>query len=189
MSYSYNYWFWNKLFDFKKVEKINNFIDKNFEKYEEKTAHAKDNEGNSKKDAIVKIIKYKKIKNLIHDFKEDFISSARYNFGYNVFDITDHQECNLNIYSSLNSGSYDWHIDFSQSDLYDVKLTVLINLSVKKYEGGKFCLWSNNENEVKELNVPGNAIMFKSNIHHKVYPVIKGERRTLAIFLKGPKFR
>jgi predicted 2-oxoglutarate/Fe(II)-dependent dioxygenase YbiX len=72
--------------------------------------------------------------------------------------------------------------------MYDIKLTVLINLSLKSYEGGKFCLWRGNETEVKELNTPGNAIMFKSNINHKVYPIIKGERRTLAIFIKGPRF-
>jgi hypothetical protein len=188
MSYNYDYWFWNNLFDYKKIKEINELIDKNFDKYQEENFHAKDNEGNSKKHAVVKVISFKKIKNLIHDSKETFISSAKLNFGYNVFDVTDDQECNLNIYSSSNSGSYDWHIDSSRSDMYDIKLTVLINLSLESYEGGKFCLWIGNETEVKELNTPGNAIMFKSNINHKVYPIIKGERRTLAIFIKGPRF-
>jgi len=30
--------------------------------------------------------------------------------------------------------------------------------------------------------------MFKSSIYHKVNPVTKGSRNTLAFFLKGPRF-
>ena len=45
------------------------------------------------------------------------------------------------------------------------------------------------EEEVVELNTPGNVIMFKSFINHKVSPVISGERRTLALFLSGPNFK
>jgi predicted 2-oxoglutarate/Fe(II)-dependent dioxygenase YbiX len=43
--------------------------------------------------------------------------------------------------------------------------------------------------KIKELNNSGNTIMFKSAINHKVTPVTKGERRTLAIFLYGPAFK
>lgn len=188
MSFKYQYWFWNNFFNVKKIKEINYFIDKNFEYYQDKEDHATDNEGKSKKRATVKMISFNKIKHLINDFENDFITAARLNFGYNVYSTANSQPCNLNIYSSLDEGTYDWHVDSSRSDLYDIKLTVLINLSIKNYEGGKFCLWHGNEIEVKELNSPGNAIMFKSNINHKVYPVTKGERRTLTIFVKGPKF-
>jgi PKHD-type hydroxylase len=60
---------------------------------------------------------------------------------------------------------------------------------MEQYEGGQFQLFNTNEYEVKELNIPGNVVMFKSYINHRVLPVTKGQRRTLAIFLKGPKFR
>ena len=45
------------------------------------------------------------------------------------------------------------------------------------------------ENEIKQLNIPGNAIMLKSHLNHKVLPVTKGERNTLTFFICGPKFR
>jgi hypothetical protein len=186
---NYNYWFWNKVFDLNKIKQINSFIDKNFQHYEEKNLHATDEKGNSTKNAIVKIIDFKKIKYFLDDLKDKFLYSARFNFGYEIFDIMNIDRCNLNIYSSKNLGSYDWHTDTSKSDIFDVKLTVLINLSFKKYEGGNFYLWETGEFEIKELNTPGNAIMFKSYMNHKVAPVTKGERRTLAIFLKGPKFK
>lgn len=189
MSNKYQYWYWNHVFNNKQIKKINNFIDGNFDNYQAEIEKAKDEKGNSKKLATVKVISFKKIKNYINDFKELFMESANLNFGYEVFDLRDSEKCNLNIYSSKNLDHYKWHIDASQNDIYDIKLTVLINISKEKYEGGNFYIFNNSEFEIKELNFPGNAIMFKSYLNHKVLPVLKGERRTLALFLKGPKFR
>ena len=97
--------------------------------------------------------------------------------------------CNLNIYSYKNLEKYDWHTDETNRELIDIKMTILINLSLKEYEGGNFYLFKGNEIEVKELNNPGNVVMFKSYVNHKVTPITKGERRTLAIFLYGPAFK
>ena len=66
---------------------------------------------------------------------------------------------------------------------------MLINVSTKKYEGGDFYICAGKEKHIKELNEPGNILMLKSHLLHKVTPVTKGERRTLTIFLKGPSFR
>ena len=60
----------------------------------------------------------------------------------------------------------------------------------KKYEGGQFKIMTASEPwHVKELDKPGNMIMFRSHILHKVEPVTKGERKTLTIFLLGPNFK
>ena len=72
--------------------------------------------------------------------------------------------------------------------MYDVKLTLLINLSLKKYEGGKFEYLNNKWIEVKELEKPGNVVILKSYFHHRVTPVTSGERRTLTHFMVGPRF-
>ena len=189
MSNKYDFWYWKNIFNNKKIKEINNFIDNNFDNYQDEIEKAKDEKGVSKKLATVKVISFKKIKNYINDFKELFMESANLNFGYEIFNLGDFEKCNLNIYSSKNLGQYNWHIDNSRNDLYDIKLTVLINISKEKYEGGNFYIFNNYEFEVKELNTPGNAIMFKSYLNHKVLPVLKGERRTLALFLKGPKFK
>ncbi len=188
MSNRHDYWYWENILNNERIIEINNFIENNFIGLENKDQGAKDLKGNYKKNSTVKIISFKLIKKLIPDLIDNVILTSQQNFGYNIFYPNNLDSCNLNIYSSKNKEKYDWHIDNSRSDLYDIKLTVLINLSLKPYTGGKFYLFNNNENEIKELNNPGNMIMFKSHINHKVTPVIKGERRTLAIFLKGPKF-
>ena len=155
-----NYWYWEGYKDFKK---LNKFIDKNFDGFQDKDKAARSVE----KTSVVKLIYYRKIKHMVAG--ED--------------------SCNLNIYPHNNLNAYDWHVDESRNPFQDIKLTVLINLSVKKYEGGDFYLWKNKEEKVEPLNTPGNILMFKSYINHKVSPVTKGERRTLTIFLKGPAFK
>ena len=80
-------------------------------------------------------------------------------------------------------------MDASPLPHMDIKLTILINLSTKKYEGGSFFIFKGKEKNIKELDEPGNILMLKSYLLHKVTPVTKGERRTLTIFLKGPSFR
>jgi predicted 2-oxoglutarate/Fe(II)-dependent dioxygenase YbiX len=188
MSHEYDYWFWQDIFSENQIKEINNIIDNNFESFESENLIAKDLQGNKKKHSVVKIINFKELKTQLNDFKNTFIQAANLKFGYEIFDITDFEKLHFNIYSSKNNSKYDWHIDASGSNLYDIKLTVLINLSMNVYEGGQFELFCGNQYEVPQLNKSGNAIMFKSYINHRVLPITKGERRTLTIFLKGPKF-
>ena len=189
MSNIHDYWQWPNVLNQKKIVEINNYIETNYVGLQNKINGAIDLKGNFKKNSTVKIIEFFHIKKIIPDLIEYSILSAQQNFGYDIFYPRDSENCNLNIYSSKNKEKYDWHIDNSRSELYDIKLTILINISLESYTGGKFYLFNTNEKEVEELNNPGNMIMFKSSINHKVTPITKGERRTLAIFLKGPKFR
>ena len=183
------YRYWNNYFDKKQIKKLNCLIDKNFDFYEDYKDSAKGSDGTNKKSAVIKQIYYKKIKHLLDDFQEEFTNSANVHFGFKIFGMNDMEKCNLNIYSSKNLGKYDWHVDLSMSKIYDIKLTVLINVSEKKYQGGEFYIFNTNEIEVKELNVPGSAIVFPSYLNHKVMPVTKGERKTLTLFLIGSKFQ
>ncbi len=189
MSNKYEYWFWENCFNKKEIIKINQFIEKNIGAPELEKYGAKDKEGLLKKSSFVRNISWKKIKNLIQEVYVNAMDSARTNFGYDVYDVSDSKDALFNIYSYKNKSKYDWHVDCDSSELYDVKLTVLINLSLNEYEGGDFKLFNQNEIIVKELKKPGNVIMFKSKLNHCVTPVTKGERRTLTIFICGPKFR
>ena len=182
-----DYWYFNNFFNKKNIKEINDFIDKNFEFFENEKLQSTIN--NKKiKFAIVKQITWKKIKHLFNDIEQYITSINQENFGYDIYPINDIDVCNLNIYSHKNSGQYDWHTDESNNDIHDLKLTVLINLSIEKYSGGNFKIFNRgNEYEVKELNIPGNVIIFKSFLNHKVTPILKGERRTLTIFFKGKR--
>ena len=85
---------------------------------------------------------------------------------------------------------YNWHIDCTSEDNYDIKFTVLINISNTVYKGGKFKLWVYEKPlTIKELDNPGDMIMFRSYHLHKVTPILKGTRKTLTIFLSGPQLQ
>jgi len=184
-----DYWYFDNIFNKEQIEELNFFIENNFECFENKEFEATTNDQRIKL-AQVKQIRWKKIKHLLHDFEQSIYLTNQENFGFDIYPINDVDFCNLNIYSHENLSHYNWHIDGSINDVYDIKLTILINLSIKEYSGGDFKIFNyGNEHEIKSLNFPGNVVIFKSFLNHKVTPVLKGERRTLALFLKGPKLK
>jgi len=174
------YWWWEKFITKENIKKINKC----------KLTSEKDRPANVKKTSKVVFFPYKKIKKYLNNALENCYVSNNNNFQFDLFNFDENQNINHNTYSSKNKSQYDWHIDFNFTNTHDIKFTVLINVSEKKYEGGQFKIMTASEPwHVKELDKPGNMIMFRSHILHKVEPVTKGERKTLAFFLLGPNFR
>jgi len=191
MSFKFDFWYWENVLSQKDRIYLNDYINKNYDKKEDdhlKSTNTKT--GKKKKFTDTKIIQLGRIKNKINHILENAIDVAQYRFGYHIYQPADRDYINYNTYLAKDNGRYEYHVDDSQSDLFDVKLTLLINISKKPYQGGQFKYYINDEeNEIKQLNIPGNAIMLKSHLNHKVLPVIKGERNTLTFFICGPKFR
>jgi hypothetical protein len=185
----YDYWFWKKLFDLKKIKEINKFIVDNYDSIEPSELAATNKDGSTKKFLTTKHISWLKIKHIFSFIEENVHHMNKFHFGYDVHKLFDGDKCNYNIYSSIKKNKYDWHIDCSKNMLMDMKFTILVNLSEKKYTGGDFLLFNNVEYVVKEFNEPGDVLMFKSHLNHKVTPVLTGERITLALFIYGPRFK
>ena len=98
-------------------------------------------------------------------------------FSYNVYEKGD---------------EYSWHIDINndKSSPFDSKLTCLLNLSEKPYEGGEFKLLGFQTGLDEKIKFDcGYSIIFNSLIAHKVTPVTEGERITLTYFANGPAWR
>ena len=111
-------------------------------------------------------------------------------FGYNVFYPHSDWYLNHNTYDSKSNDSYPWHIDNSGRASYDIKMTVLINLSEESYDGGEFELNMGEKPDlINEYSSPGSVVMFKSHILHRVKPVTSGIRKSLTLFIAGPKFQ
>jgi PKHD-type hydroxylase len=72
-----------------------------------------------------------------------------------------------------------------KNDIYDLKYTVLLNVSEKKYTGGEFNIMLGDIFKFDTLNNPGSLIIFPSFLLHKVNPVTSGERKTLVVWKKG----
>ena len=185
----YSYWSWTNMFSVNKIKKINSYIDNNFDFYENPSFAATDEINKNKKNVLVKCILYSKIEKYLKDMVDFSYSTNKKHFDYDLYPNLYDTYANLNIYSADKLQEYDWHVDSTPDPYEDIKFTILINLSMTPYDGGKFYIFNQFEEEVVELNTPGNVIMFKSFINHKVSPVISGERRTLALFLSGPNFK
>jgi len=183
-----DYWFWDKLIDDKQITNLNNFIDNNFDNFEDSDYSATDSKGNLKKNSEVKVISLYKLNDLILPTLETVYLTAFKEFGYNLFPINNYNTFLLSKYSAINKSKYDYHTDISRSSNFDTKLTFIINLSTQKFEGGEFMIYNNDEYEIPKFINPGSAILFKSYLHHKVTPVTKGERKSLTYFMEGPVF-
>jgi len=190
MKKKYDYWYWRNFISKENIKKINK---------SEPVYHYVNNgirlglhdkpAPNITKTSKVTFLSYEKIKKYLQNAVLNCYISNKERFGYKLFDYEE-QFLHYNIYSSDNKGQYDWHTDSEEYFSLDIKLTVLINVSEEPYEGGQFKLnATGSPMEINELSNPGDMIMFKSHILHKVEPVTKGTRKSLTIFLKGPDFK
>jgi len=180
----YEYWFLNNFFNNKEIKNLTKFIEKNYDFIEEDDVKAKDNQGINKKKTKTLVTRWNKLKNKL-DHLQSFVFDANEKvFGYLINQWHNKTSVLLNIYDGKEKDEYGYHYDSSKSTVYDIKLSVLINLS-ESYEGGE--LWFNHGNEypIKEFT-PGTVLIFRSYINHKVTPVTKGVRKTLTIFCNGP---
>jgi PKHD-type hydroxylase len=106
---------------------------------------------------------------------------------------------NFNLYSVIDSiqytvyseggGHYDWHMDIGPGSISHRKISVVVQLSdPSEYEGGDLELMLNAD-PIKLKKEKGLIYMFPSWTLHRVTPVTKGVRRTLVVWVAGPKFR
>jgi hypothetical protein len=185
----YDYWEWSNFLNKEEIQKINNFL-KNSSFDDEPEFCAAKSEGKKKKFLKTKIIPWPAISNFFPNLWDKVERINMENFGYSITSFNNFTEMvNYNIYSSKNKDNYDWHVDGTLNPLIDIKFTILINLSNKPYKGGDFKIFNNTEYKIPTINTPGNMIMFKSFLNHKVEKITEGERITLAIFVKGPAFK
>ena len=123
----------------------------------------------------------------------ELANNTYYNFdlnGYSFFQYTE--------YDASEKGRYDFHTDtiFGQGLAIDMveprklSVTVCINEPGTEYEGGEFQInMGNQDKPVTVETKKGRMIIFPSFMIHRVAPVIKGKRKSLVIWVTGPKFK
>ena len=180
---------WPNYFTKKQLEQLCEFIENNYIGNEDPRNAAQNRQGSYKQISNVKLIDYETVEPLISRLVGEAFSVANMQFGYTTFG--PHLDLGLlyNTYQAKDKDYYNWHFDNSNSPTHDVKLTLLVNLSTEPYEGGEFQTYIHTEESHTVFDKPGSAIMIKSPILHRVKPIISGTRKSLVMFINGPKFR
>ena len=184
-------WFeFKKVLSDKQVKELNKFIEKNYREKDNNDNGAHNRKGEKLRTSDVYLTEWHKTKHYLHEVYQRSLFYINHNFGFQTFEMNDYCDVNLNIYNSKTKASYHWHQDAVPNSSFDIKGTILINMSLKPYIGGKFYYYFNGETiHIPFLDTPGNVIVLRPGVFHKVDPVTSGERRTLSIFVTGPKFR
>jgi len=177
----FDYYLYKKYLNLKNIKEIskaaNKYADVNL-----KDGKAK----NAVKTANVKIVEYRYIKQHLERLVDIIDRANKQHFGFNLYSINECDCIHLNEYFPNDSVGYDWHSDGDKNHADDVKLTTLVNLSTEKYEGGELEIFNCNK---INFNEPGDVLIFKSFIPHKVHKIIKGTRKTLSLWMEGPCFK
>ena len=91
---------------------------------------------------------------------------------------------------SKHTSQYNWHLDKGPGeDRPPRKLSMILSLlDSDEYEGGQFEIKTGIESQVLPIK-KGRVIAFPSWTLHRVTPVTKGIRKTVVIWVGGPKFK
>jgi hypothetical protein len=168
-----SYYYWEPQFSKKEILLINKHIQNNFDQIEDVKLGAHSEKGKPLKNVnVTQLIRWHKIKHLVNKV-----------YGFADYVLT-HE------YTYQNKNDYKWHVDQSHSDNnFDIKGTLLINISEDEYEGGDFEIFHQGIKKVVEFSKPGSMVLFHGFMNHRVTPVTKGTRKTLAMFITGPTWR
>ncbi len=172
-------YYWEPVYTLKEVKEIN----KNLKKYimnKDTTPFAA---GGVVKTSKVDAILWKNAKKYLHKFN-DFIQLRNERvFGFHLFPENDYDWLFINRYSK--GEQYAWHLDSHTHCSSDIKITALLNLSESPYKGGELEMNTGPITKAPEMDKPGNMIIFPSFVLHRITPVTKGTRTSLAFLLTG----
>ena len=110
-------------------------------------------------------------------------------YGYDYFQYSE--------YHGDKSGKYNFHMDiFTNEESYASPLTRKLSLVLLlsepgvDFEGGEFQMNVGSEDKLETLQMKkGTLIAFPSFMINRVTPVTKGTRRSIVIWVEGPKFK
>lgn len=108
-------------------------------------------------------------------------------FQFDLFGFVEHFQ--YTVYESGND-HYNWHVDKGSMGFASPrKLSLVLMLSdPSDYEGGDLEIEAGGGAR-KVPNEKGTVVAFPSYVLHRVTPVTKGIRRTLVVWISGPKFK
>jgi PKHD-type hydroxylase len=127
------------------------------------------------------------------------VNTNYFNYDLNGYEFFQYAE-----YRAEDEGHYNYHLDislygdnlvegkhlntYSGLETRKLSLSLLLNEPGVDFEGGDFSYKVSDNDEFIEFK-KGRAVFFPSNLLHKVTPVTRGIRKSLVVWVTGPKFR
>jgi PKHD-type hydroxylase len=107
-------------------------------------------------------------------------------FGFDLFGF--HEDLQYTVYDG-GGAHYGWHRDKGGTTQSPRKLSLVLQLSSPdEYDGGELQLFLESE-PLTVKREKGLVYAFPSYVMHQVTPVTRGVRRSLVVWLVGPRFR
>ena len=126
----------------------------------------------------------------------DRLNERFYEFNLNGFESFQYTVYNAN---KKNPGEYDYHMDTIMGLDKPIEMAETRKLSMSlilsdpdEYEGGEFYIQTGSPDQDKLLKMEqtkGRCLAFPSFMIHGVAPVTKGTRRSIVVWVEGPKFK
>jgi PKHD-type hydroxylase len=119
------------------------------------------------------------------------------NRDYFGFNLNGYSHIQYTVYDSLNQGKYDWHMDTEMNgsandwtkETRKLSLVMLLSEPVIDFSGGEIQINRGQEDNPLTLDMwKGRIVAFPSFMIHRVKPVFLGVRKSLVIWVEGPKF-
>jgi PKHD-type hydroxylase len=115
------------------------------------------------------------------------------------FDLYGYSSFQYTTYNAENLGKYDWHTDIildhkmqdnmREQSTRKLSLVMVLNKPGIDFTGGEFQINLGSEETATTLDMTrGKMYAFPSFIIHRVKPVLTGVRKSIVIWVEGPKF-
>jgi PKHD-type hydroxylase len=116
------------------------------------------------------------------------------------FDLYGYDTMQYTEYESVEGGKYDFHmdtimgrnvpVDMQTQGIRKLSLTIALNEPGVDFEGGHFQINQGQEIDAENVELKkGRIIAFPSFMLHRVAPTTKGKRKSLVVWVLGPKFK
>jgi PKHD-type hydroxylase len=110
-------------------------------------------------------------------------------FGLDLWGFGEKFQYTIYKYKKKEQAHYNWHMDTGSGGGPPRKLSMVLQLSdPSEYEGGELELLTGTISTIVKKQ-KGIIHAFPSYVLHRVTPVTKGIRRTLVVWISGPRFR
>lgn len=129
----------------------------------------------------------------IFDKLDDIV--RKINQSYYAYDLYDVSAFQYTTYNAKDNGKFDWHIDSVLYKDYNTVQTRKLSISVflndsTEYEGGTFELSISNQNNPNKFRgKAGDGLFFPSFFSHRITPLTKGIRKSLVVWVEGPRWK